>query len=294
MFQLQSAEFAEAARTLGPGRKWRVFWRVSLPMARPALAVGVALVLLETLNDIGASEYLGVRTLTVSIFTTWLNRGSLAGAAQISCLMLAIVVALIAARTVRAAGAHQCRVLRRKSAPRRTHSLARQGGADGGHGALPALPLLFGFVVPLLFLMRESIASPAGHGFDPAVYQARRPQFHRARALATLIALAARPCRSMPRSAGGHAAARGASERLVADGLRGAGHSVLALGLLTPLVAIDNGRSRACRARPRPSARPALVLDRLQRRGGDRLCDPLPGGADGLINAGLRAHPARL
>ena len=72
MFQFQSAEFGEAARTLGAGR-WTVFWRVSLPMARPALAVGVALVSLETLNDIGASEYLGVRTLTVSIFTTWLN-----------------------------------------------------------------------------------------------------------------------------------------------------------------------------------------------------------------------------
>ena len=95
MFQFQSAEFAEAARTLGAGR-WTVFWRVSLPMARPALAVGVALVSLETLNDIGASEYLGVRTLTVSIFTTWLNRGSLAGAAQLSCFMLAIVAGLIA------------------------------------------------------------------------------------------------------------------------------------------------------------------------------------------------------
>ena len=95
MFQFQSAEFAEAARTLG-AKRWTVFWRVSLPMARPALAVGVALVALETLNDIGASEYLGVRTLTVSIFTTWLNRGSLAGAAQLSCFMLAIVAGLIA------------------------------------------------------------------------------------------------------------------------------------------------------------------------------------------------------
>ena len=95
MFQFQSAEFAEAAKTLG-AKRWTVFWRVSLPMARPALAVGVALVSLETLNDIGASEYLGVRTLTVSIFTTWLNRGSLAGAAQLSCFMLAIVAGLIA------------------------------------------------------------------------------------------------------------------------------------------------------------------------------------------------------
>ena len=95
MFQFQSAEFAEAARMLGANRL-QVFLRVSLPMARPALAVGLALVSLETLNDIGASEYLGVRTLTVSIFTTWLNRGSLAGAAQLSCFMLAIVAGLIA------------------------------------------------------------------------------------------------------------------------------------------------------------------------------------------------------
>jgi iron(III) transport system permease protein len=56
--------------------------------------VAPALVSLETLNDIGASEYLGVRTLTVSVFTTWLNRGSLAGAAQLSCFMLAIVAGL--------------------------------------------------------------------------------------------------------------------------------------------------------------------------------------------------------
>ena len=69
--------------------------RITLPLARPAIAVGVALALLETLNDIGASEYLGVQTLTLSIFTTWLNRGSLPGAAQMACLMLLIVAALI-------------------------------------------------------------------------------------------------------------------------------------------------------------------------------------------------------
>ena len=55
-------------------------------MARPAIVAGVALVLMETINDIGATEYLGVRTLTLSIFNTWLNRGSLPGAAQIARL----------------------------------------------------------------------------------------------------------------------------------------------------------------------------------------------------------------
>jgi len=73
MFQMQSAEIAEAARTLGASR-WVTFWRVSLPMARPALVVGLALALLETLNDIGASEYLGVNTFTASIFSIWQPR----------------------------------------------------------------------------------------------------------------------------------------------------------------------------------------------------------------------------
>ena len=78
MFQTQGALFTEAARMLG-ARPWQLARRITLPLARPAIAVGVALALLETLNDIGASEYLGVQTLTLSIFTTWLNRGSLAG-----------------------------------------------------------------------------------------------------------------------------------------------------------------------------------------------------------------------
>ena len=78
MFQTQGAQFAEAARVLG-ARPWALALHITLPLARPAIAVGLALALLETLNDIGASEYLGVPTLTLSIFTTWLNRGSLAG-----------------------------------------------------------------------------------------------------------------------------------------------------------------------------------------------------------------------
>ena len=81
MFQMQCAVFTDAARTLG-ARPWQLVRDISLPLARPALAVGVALSLLETLNDIGASEYLGVQTLTLSVFTTWLNRGSLVARAE--------------------------------------------------------------------------------------------------------------------------------------------------------------------------------------------------------------------
>src|SRR5690606_7954277 len=60
-----------------------------------ALAVGVALALLETLNDIGASEFLGVQTLTVAIYSTWISRSDLPGAAQIALGMLVIVSLLI-------------------------------------------------------------------------------------------------------------------------------------------------------------------------------------------------------
>ncbi|MCZ8408879.1 iron ABC transporter permease [Achromobacter dolens] len=94
MFMTQAASLLEAARTLGAGR-YGVFFRVALPLARPAIVVGVSLALLETLNDIGASEFLGVQTLTVSVYTTWVTRSDLAGAAQIALTMLAIVIGLI-------------------------------------------------------------------------------------------------------------------------------------------------------------------------------------------------------
>src|SRR5690606_13402085 len=87
MFLMQSANLLDAARTLGLSRR-AVFFRVALPLARPAIAVGVSLTLMETLNDIGASEFLGVRTLTVAVYTTWSTRADLPGAAQIALAML--------------------------------------------------------------------------------------------------------------------------------------------------------------------------------------------------------------
>ena len=94
MFLMQAGSLLEASRTLGASRS-RMFFRVALPLARPAIAVGASLALMEALNDIGASEFLGVRTLSVSIYSTWINRSNLPGAAQIALAMLVIVVSLI-------------------------------------------------------------------------------------------------------------------------------------------------------------------------------------------------------
>ena len=102
VFLMQGRNIADVARTLG-ARPAKVFWRVLLPVARPAIVAGVALVLMETINDIGAAEYLGVRTLTFAVYTTWLNRGSLEGGAQIALLMLVLVFADPGRRAVGAA-----------------------------------------------------------------------------------------------------------------------------------------------------------------------------------------------
>ena len=94
VFLMQGRNIADVARTLG-ARPAKVFWRVLLPVARPAIIAGVALVMMETINDIGAAEYLGVHTLTFAVYTTWLNRGSLEGGAQIALLMLVLVFLIL-------------------------------------------------------------------------------------------------------------------------------------------------------------------------------------------------------
>jgi iron(III) transport system permease protein len=270
MFQTQSADFAEAARQLGAS-KWQVFFRVALPMARPALAVGVALVLLETLNDIGASEYLGIRTLTVAVFTTWLNRGSLAGAAQISCLMLVVVVALVLlerhgrkARTFAASAEN----------PRLAERISLRGAQGWTAAVLCALPPLFGFVIPLLFLMRESIHRTAMQGVDPAVYQAAAHSILLA-LIATAIVLALGLSINL-------------AQRLRSTPIRAAS-LVLALGLLTPMVMVDNTINAI--ARGLGLSAPGLLLAGSSAAVVVAYVIRFMAVASGLINAGFERIP---
>lgn len=150
MFLLQGRSAADVARTLGASPV-RVFFRVQLPMARPAIAAGLMLVMMETLNDIGAVEYLGVNTLTFAIYDTWLNRGSLAGAAQIATVMLVFVVLLILAerharRSQRFAGGKTTAVVH--NAIRVRLRGARQWLAT----LFCILPVAAGFLVPAFVL----------------------------------------------------------------------------------------------------------------------------------------------
>lgn len=151
MFMTQPAHLLEAARSLGAGSVG-AFFRVALPLARPALAIGLSLALLETLNDIGASEFLGIQTLTVAIYSTWIARSDLAGAAQIASALLLLVLALLllerhGRRRQRYGSAERMHAIR----PRRLH-----GAAAWLACAVAALPVLIGFVAPTLHLLWES------------------------------------------------------------------------------------------------------------------------------------------
>lgn len=144
---MQAADAIEAARGLGASGVVLVR-RVTLPMAGPAIGVGLGLVLMEVLADIGASEFLGVRTLTVSVYVTWTTRGSVEGAAQIALAMLAITFAVLAfergfARRLDRAG----------GAERQPTPMRLRGAAGWLAAGLCAVPVLLGFGIPALHLV---------------------------------------------------------------------------------------------------------------------------------------------
>ncbi|MCO7336075.1 iron ABC transporter permease [Burkholderia multivorans] len=236
MFVTQSASLLEAARTLGAGRV-ATFWRVVMPLARPAIAVGVSLALLETLNDIGASEFLGVQTLTVSVYTTWITRSDLAGAAQIALAMLAVVVAMIALERYgrrRQRYAHGRRM--RPLAPRRL-----TGAAGCTAAVLGWLPVLLGFSAPAAYLAVETakrLHQVGGVSAQLLDGLANTLTIAAAATVATLacgliVAWAARAQRDSMRAGVARLGARIASLGYAVPG------TVLAIGLLTPLGAVD-------------------------------------------------------
>ncbi len=242
MFQTQAAQFAEAARVLG-ARPLRLAIQISLPLARPAVAVGVALALLETLNDIGLSEYLGVQTLTLSIFSTWLNRNSLPGAAQIACVMLVFVAALIALERYGRRGRAFTAMIQQGA--RFSARIVLKGPSRWYATLLCCVPVVFGFLLPTGFLISEVALRGLFVGFDPALIRA---------ALTTVALAAAATAVVLAIGFAAIAAARYLRHSFVdaCVNVAGIGYAipgtVLALGLLTPLVLVDESLNTVTRA----------------------------------------------
>jgi iron(III) transport system permease protein len=165
MFLMQTANLIDVSRTLGASRRG-VFFRVALPMARPAVVVGLTLALLEALNDIGASEFLGIRTLTVSIYSTWVTRSDLPGAAQIALAMLAIVLGLV---VLEARARRERRYANDAQHPRplEPHPLSGWKGVVALVACL--IPVAVGFAVPAAYLVDASIRRMRFAGLSSAL-----------------------------------------------------------------------------------------------------------------------------
>jgi iron(III) transport system permease protein len=232
MFLMQSANLIDVARTLGVGRT-AVFLRVALPMARPALAAGVSLVLLETLNDIGASEFLGVRTLTVTIYSTWVNRSDLAGAAQLALAMLLVVLGLVLfERWIR----QQRRYANDVQHPRPLVPHRLRGPAALLALATCVAPVLLGFVIPAAYLIDATVERLRFAGLSPVVVAETRYTIVYS-VVATAVTLAAGVAVAYAARVG-----RGALTR-VASHLASLGYAVpgtvLAIGILPVVTSIE-------------------------------------------------------
>ncbi|MGQ0564556.1 MAG: ABC transporter permease [Gemmobacter sp.] len=155
-FREQSGCTYEVARALGAG-PWRLFWRVGLPLARPAVAAGMALVMMETVADYGTVQHFGVQTLTTGIFSVWLEGNNAGGAAQIALVVLALVLVLVVVERAGRRGARFHR-LGRGSRPIARPILSGWAGRAATVACL--VPFALGFVLPVGVMLGHAVRRP--------------------------------------------------------------------------------------------------------------------------------------
>jgi iron(III) transport system permease protein len=228
----QSGGVYEVARALGTGG-WGLFWRLGLPLARPAIAAGVALALMETVADYGTVTHFGVQTLTTGVFSTWLNGGNAGGAAQIAGVIMTLIFLLVAMERISRRNARFHRPARH-ARPIEPQTLTgwRAALAFG----LCMVPFLFGFALPVGVMLT--------HAFDrPDVWIA--PGLGSA-ALNTLIVGGTAALVTVGAALflvyGVRMAGRGLARLILPVTLLGyaAPGAVLAVGILVPLAALDH------------------------------------------------------
>ncbi|MFW2587818.1 ABC transporter permease [Sagittula sp. SSi028] len=231
-FREQSASSDEVARSLGAGGFAR-FWRVGLPLARPAIAAGTAIVMMESINDFGTVDYFAVQTLTTGIFSVWLESNNAGGAAQIASVVLMMVVCLVTLE----------KLSRRKmqffNLSTRSRPVTRRKLAGWrGYLAMTAcvLPLLLGFVLPTSVIMSHALSN-AELWLDSRLWHA---------GLNTLIVCGLAACLTVAAGVFLVYGVRLSGQRLprlllpvTTIGYAAPG-AVLGVGILIPLAAIDN------------------------------------------------------
>ncbi len=231
-FLEQASGMQEVGRSLGLGACGS-FLRITLPLARPALAAGAALALMETLADYGAVAYFAVPTFTTGIYRAWFSLGDRAAAAQLSAALLGFVILiLLIERMSRGRARFHNTTGRNRPLPGQRLS----GGAAVGACLVCALPLALGFLLPAGILLHMSLTEGdaqfgarfvqlAGNSFTLAALSAVL-----AVVLAVVLAYAARLSRAAwPRWL----------NHVVGLGYAVPG-AVIAVGVLIPVARLDN------------------------------------------------------
>jgi iron(III) transport system permease protein len=233
----RAAHLMEAARLLGAPLRTRIR-RIALPLARPAVAAGVALALMETLADYGVSSYFGIQTFTAGIYKAWLAMDDRIAAAQLAVMLLIVVAVLLklerrAQKKMRFSASKGTRAGSAEAKP-----VLLTGSKQLKVQLLCALPILLGFALPVLMMLRPLLA---GTGGDEPIRWAQFAQWAfnsfklagiaalLATALALLLAFAQRRARDQKASRFTHAITH-----IVGMGYAVPG-AVIVVGLLLPV-----------------------------------------------------------
>ena len=232
-FMEQSVCVLEASRVLGRS-PLRSFFSVALPLARPAIVIGISLVLMETLNDFGTVDFFAVSTFTLGIYDVWLNMNNVAGAAQLATALLAFVMFLV---LVERFARHKQRFHNMTAKYTDLPRYELQGSKRYLATICCAFPVVFGFIIPagvltgFAVLHFESAANADVFRFagNSVILSGLAAIF--AVAIGTFMAYAVRL---------GRGRLLGALVRFASMGYAVPG-SVLAVGVLVSLGALDNG-----------------------------------------------------
>ncbi|MFZ5509481.1 MAG: ABC transporter permease [Pseudomonadota bacterium] len=231
-FLERASGMLEVGRSLGLG-PWGSFFRISLPLARPAIAAGAALALMETLADYGTVAYFGVQTFTTGIYRAWFALGDRTAAAQLSVSLLGFVLLVL---LLERASRGRARFHNTTGRNRPLSGRQLRGIKAAGAFALCALPLALGFLLPAGILLEMALTEGDAQ-FGARFLQLARNSFTLAAVTATLaVALSLLL---------GYAA-RMSRERLpqLLNRAVGLGYavpgSVIAVGVLIPVTRLDN------------------------------------------------------
>ena len=231
-FLEQSATTVEASRTLGCN-PWQSFWAIALPLARPAVTAGLALALMETLNDFGTVQFFGVETFTTGIYRTWFGLGEPQAAAQLAAMLMIFIAALLLIEKWSRQQAKYYQTSNNYSSPN-LYELPWWRSLLANVFCI--LPVFFGFVLPVGVLLEMAFNRPqakfrlqfwefAQHSFVLAALTASL-----AVAIALILAYGQRLNKSLTMRLGIRVAALGYA-------IPG---SVIAVGILIPIGKLDN------------------------------------------------------